>query len=171
MSRCFVTVTMGFASVESHTAITVSPMLRISKRLTANIFHEPEGEAGTSAAAAARADAARLLTAAKSHRPLSRPHQRLQRRAPAMTAAAESNSERPKGSSRRPRARTREHRISRRQVGTVPDVTCLLLCHAGIRLRVPPDRTGQCRSIPGYWRRIIDDWFTCQAGGLLQEPL
>jgi hypothetical protein len=54
---------MGFASGESHTAITASPMLRISKRLTANVFHESEGEAGTSAAAAARADAARLLTA------------------------------------------------------------------------------------------------------------
>jgi hypothetical protein len=52
---------MGFASGEPHTTITASPMLRISKRLIANVFHEPEGEAGTSAAGAARTDAARLL--------------------------------------------------------------------------------------------------------------
>jgi hypothetical protein len=48
--HCSVTVTMGFASGEPHTAITASPMLRVSKRLTANVFHEPEVEAGTSAA-------------------------------------------------------------------------------------------------------------------------
>ena len=31
-------MTMGFASGEPHTAITASPMLRVSKRLTANVF-------------------------------------------------------------------------------------------------------------------------------------
>jgi hypothetical protein len=52
---------MGFASGEPHTAVTASPMLRVSKRLTANVFREPEGEAGTSAADVAHAEAARLL--------------------------------------------------------------------------------------------------------------
>jgi hypothetical protein len=54
-------VTIGFASGEPHTAITASPMLRVSKRLTANVFREPEVEAGTSAADAAHTEAARLL--------------------------------------------------------------------------------------------------------------
>ena len=43
--HCCVTVTMGFASGEPHTAITASPMLRVSKRLIANVFREPEVEA------------------------------------------------------------------------------------------------------------------------------
>ena len=55
------TVTMGFASGEPHTAITASPMLRVSKRLTANVFRKPDVEAGTSAADAAHTEAARLL--------------------------------------------------------------------------------------------------------------
>ena len=88
-----------------------------------------------------------------------------------MTAAAESNSERPKGSSRRPRLEPASTGLAADRSGQFRVVTCLLLCHAGIRLLVPPDRTGQCRSIPGYWRRIIDDWFSCQAGGVFQEPL
>ena len=61
VEHCSVTVTMGFASGEPHTAITASPMLRVSKRLTANVFREPEVEAGTSAADAAHTEAARLL--------------------------------------------------------------------------------------------------------------
>jgi hypothetical protein len=36
-------------------------MLRVSKRLTAKVFHGPEIEAGTSAADAAHIEAARLL--------------------------------------------------------------------------------------------------------------
>jgi hypothetical protein len=52
---------MGFAAGDPDTAITASPMRRVSKRLTANVFHEPEGEAGTSAADVAPAEAARLL--------------------------------------------------------------------------------------------------------------
>ena len=52
---------MGFASGEPDTAITASPMRRVSKRLTANVFREPEVEAGTSAADAAHTEAARLL--------------------------------------------------------------------------------------------------------------
>ena len=36
-------------------------MLRVSKRLTANVFREPEVEAGTSAAGGAHTEAARLL--------------------------------------------------------------------------------------------------------------
>ena len=59
VEHCSVTVTMGFASGEPHTAITASPMLRVSKRRTANVFREPEVEAGTSAPDAARTDAAR----------------------------------------------------------------------------------------------------------------
>ena len=54
-------VTMGFASGEPHTAITASPMLRVSKRLTANVFRESQVEAGTSAAGGAHTEAARLL--------------------------------------------------------------------------------------------------------------
>jgi len=46
---------------EPYTAITASPMLRVSKRRTANVFREPEVEAGTSAPDAARTDAARPL--------------------------------------------------------------------------------------------------------------
>ena len=61
VEHCSVTVTMGFASGEPHTAITASPMLRVSKRLTASVFREPEVEAGTSAADAAHTEAARLL--------------------------------------------------------------------------------------------------------------
>jgi hypothetical protein len=61
VEHCSVTVTMGFASAEPHTAITASPMLRVSKRLTANVFREPEVEAGTSAADAAHTEAARQL--------------------------------------------------------------------------------------------------------------
>ena len=52
---------MGFASGEPDTAITASPMLRVSKRLTANVFRESEVEAGTSAAGGAHTEAARLL--------------------------------------------------------------------------------------------------------------
>ena len=39
---------------EPYTAITASPMLRVSKRWTANVFREPEVEAATSAPDAAR---------------------------------------------------------------------------------------------------------------------
>jgi hypothetical protein len=53
---------------EPYTAITASPMLRVSKRRTANVFREPEVEAGTSAPDAARTDAARTDAA----RPLQR---------------------------------------------------------------------------------------------------
>jgi hypothetical protein len=52
---------MGFASGDLDTAITASPMLRVSKRLSANVFHGPEIEAGTSAADAAHTVDARLL--------------------------------------------------------------------------------------------------------------
>jgi hypothetical protein len=71
VEHCSVTVTMGFASGEPHTAITASPMLRVSKRLTANVFREPEVEAGTSAADAAHTEAARLsMSAARWKGPL-----------------------------------------------------------------------------------------------------
>ena len=40
VEHCSVTVTMGFVSGEADTAITASPMLRVSKRLIANVFHE-----------------------------------------------------------------------------------------------------------------------------------
>ena len=61
VEHCSVTVTMSFASGEPHTAITASPMRRVSKRLTANVFREPEVEADDSAADAAHTEAARLL--------------------------------------------------------------------------------------------------------------
>ena len=94
-------MTMGFASGEPDTAITASPMLRVSKRLTANVFREPEVEQGpaqlmpptpklpayyvgeiTSSTITATSPETSAPTAF---------------RAPAMTAAADSNSERPKG--------------------------------------------------------------------------
>ena len=51
----------GLPIRRAHTAITASPMLRVSKRLTANVFRESEVEAGTSAAGGAHTEAARLL--------------------------------------------------------------------------------------------------------------
>ena len=54
-------MTTGFASGEPDTAITASPMRRVSKRLTANVFRESQVEAGTSAAGGAHTEAARLL--------------------------------------------------------------------------------------------------------------
>jgi hypothetical protein len=51
---------MGFASGEPDTAITASPMRRVSKRLTANVFHESEVQ-GPAQADAVHTEAARLL--------------------------------------------------------------------------------------------------------------
>jgi len=52
---------MGFAAGEPDTAATASPIPRVSKRLTANVFREEQVEAGTSAAGGAHTEAARLL--------------------------------------------------------------------------------------------------------------
>jgi hypothetical protein len=51
---------MGFTSDEPDTAITASPMLRVSKRLIANVFHE-SGVQGPAQLMPAHTEAARLL--------------------------------------------------------------------------------------------------------------
>jgi hypothetical protein len=116
VEHCSVTVTMGFASGEPHTAITASPMLRVSKRLTANVFHESGVQAPAQLMPSTRSSPP--PTAAKSpHRPLPRPQQRLQRRprsehqpSPRQQTRFLRATERMKRSAA---ARTHEQRISR----------------------------------------------------------
>ena len=98
--HCSVTVTMSFVSGEADTAITASPMRRVSKRLTTNVFHE-SGVQGPAQlmpstpkqpASYSGEITSSTITATSPETSAPTPF-----RAPAMTAAADSNSEQPKG--------------------------------------------------------------------------
>ena len=92
-------VTMGFASGEPHTPITASPMLQVSKRLTANVFHESEVQGpaqlmpSTPKQPASYSGEITSSTITATSPETSAP---TAFRAPIMTAAADSNSSDPK---------------------------------------------------------------------------
>ena len=145
---------MGFASGEPDTAITASPMRRVSKRLTANVFHESEVQGpaqlmpSTPKQPASYSGEISSSTITATSRETSTP---TAFRAPIMTAAADSNSSDPKDQAidcgSNPRA-TDYQPID----PDIPRSDRYRLWPRGIRCLWAPVIAGRFGSIPGHWR-------------------